>query len=177
MFSLKRRLDLGLQRGFSLIEVLIAIVILSFGLLGLAALQAKVHGAGMEAVQRSQALVILEDMVARINANHADAASYVKSGLGITAIEDCAGTAKRDLCEWSDILKAESNPGGLMGAQGCIEQVRAGPPLTLRVTVAWQGLVPTAVPSLGCGAKDYGSDDSLRRVASTLVTIADLSAL
>ena len=67
--------------------------------------------------------------------------------------------------------------GGPIGAQGCIEELAAGPPRVLRVTVAWQGLVPTAAPSLGCGAGDYGSDDSLRRVVSTLVTIANLTRL
>jgi type IV pilus assembly protein PilV len=180
------------QMGFSLIEILITVVILSFGLLGLAALQAKVHGAGLESVQRSQALVILQDMVGRINANRSTAASYVKSPLGQTdaeALDDCpspvatpADVALCDLSEWSEILKGasvvqnEANKGGLIGAQGCIEEVSAGPPRTLRVTVAWQGLVPTGAPALPCGQGDFG-DESLRRVVSTLVTIADLGAL
>ena len=136
------------------------------------------HGAGVESVQRSQALVILEDMVARINANHADAASYVKSGLGITAIEDCAGIAKRDLCEWSDILKAESAKP--KWAHRCPGLHRAGDGRAAAHAARYgrvAGVVPTADPSLGCGANDYGSDDSLRRVVSALVTIGDLSAL
>lgn len=175
----------NVDKGFSLIEVLITIVVLAFGLLGLAALQAKVHGAGIESVQRSQALVILQDMVARINANRADAASYIASDIGITDIEGCADPADaavRDLCEWSEtlkgasVVKGETNLGGLIGAQGCIAQVVAGPPQTLRVSVAWQGLVATAAPSVLCGQNDYG-DENLRRVVSTLVTIADLAGL
>ena len=45
------------QRGVSLVEVLITLLILAFGLLGVAGLQAKMSLAEMESYQRSQAIL------------------------------------------------------------------------------------------------------------------------
>ena len=57
------------QRGASMIEVLVTIVILSFGLLSLAGVQARLQKTGLEAYQRSQAMLLLEDMAQRITVN------------------------------------------------------------------------------------------------------------
>jgi type IV pilus modification protein PilV len=65
------------QAGTSLIEVLVTIVILAIGLLGLAGLQSRLQVSEMESYQRAQALVLLNDMVGRIEANRTNAASYV----------------------------------------------------------------------------------------------------
>jgi type IV pilus assembly protein PilV len=65
------------QRGTTLLEVLITIVILAIGLLGLAGLQARLQSSEMEAYQRSQALILLNDMASRIATNRANAANYV----------------------------------------------------------------------------------------------------
>ena len=56
------------QGGATMIEVLITIVILAFGLLGLVGLQAKVQLAEVESYQRAQAVVLLNDMADRLNA-------------------------------------------------------------------------------------------------------------
>ncbi|MDP2155736.1 MAG: type IV pilus modification protein PilV, partial [Sulfuricella sp.] len=60
------------ERGFGMIEVLVSLFILLTGLLGLAGLLARSQQAEMESYQRAQALVLLQDMVARINANRKD---------------------------------------------------------------------------------------------------------
>jgi type IV pilus assembly protein PilV len=65
------------QRGTSMIEVLVTIVILTFGLLGLVGLQTKLQVSEMEAYQRAQALILLEDMANRIASNRNFAATYV----------------------------------------------------------------------------------------------------
>jgi type IV pilus assembly protein PilV len=57
------------QRGFTLIEILVTIVILVFGLLGIVGLQAKATNVEMEAYQRGQALSLLRDMQSRIAAS------------------------------------------------------------------------------------------------------------
>ena len=57
------------QHGLTMLEVLITIIIVSLGLLGLAGLQARVQVAELEAYQRTQAIVLLQEMVDRINAN------------------------------------------------------------------------------------------------------------
>jgi type IV pilus assembly protein PilV len=51
------------QRGFLLLEVLIAILILSFGLLGLVGLQANVVGNSITAEDRTQASLLANELV------------------------------------------------------------------------------------------------------------------
>ncbi len=174
------------QGGFLLIEVLVTIVILAFGILGLAGLQTRMQAAEVESYQRSQALIILDDMIARINANRANAASYVTAspaGTGDTQPADCTTLAfgeARDLCEWSHELKGVgeqaggSNAGAMLGGRGCIEQIAGASPPAFRVTVAWQGLQSTVAPSLSCGAASYG-DDSYRRAIAKTVAIGSLA--
>ncbi len=57
------------QSGFSLIEVLIALLVLAVGLLGLSALQAQGLRGGTSAHQRSQAVVLAYDMMERMRSN------------------------------------------------------------------------------------------------------------
>ena len=57
-------------RGFTLLEVLIALLVLSVGLLGLASLQTRGLAAGHNAYLRSQAVLLARDMAERIRANN-----------------------------------------------------------------------------------------------------------
>lgn len=57
------------QRGFTLIEVLVAVVILAIGLLGLAALQNSGLQGSQEAYLRSQATLLASDLSDRMRAN------------------------------------------------------------------------------------------------------------
>jgi len=170
--------------GVTLIEVLVSVVILSFGLLGLANLQSKLHVAEVEAFQRTQAILALSDISERISANRAQAASYVSAGLigsGDSRPASCAGLATgpaRDLCEWSNTLKGSAEGAtNAFGARGCITQVQApvtAPPCkpgVYAVTVTWQGMVKSSTPALSCAAGGYGSDDGYRRAISAQVTV------
>jgi len=65
-----------LKRGFTMIEVLVTLVILLFGLLGIAGLMAKGQRAAFEAFQRQQALSLAGDMAERILGNRLQAANY-----------------------------------------------------------------------------------------------------
>jgi type IV pilus assembly protein PilV len=181
------------QRGVTLLEVLVTIVILAFGLLGLAGLQMKIQTAQTESYQRAQAIVLLSDMLERINANRANAASYVTGtasplGVGDTQPTSCTTLAMgsaRDQCEWSNALKGAAeqkgsqNLGAMMGGRGCIEQLQAANPATgvctpgeYRVTVIWQGLNQTVAPALACGnTLSYGAP-ALRRAVSANITAA-----
>ena len=58
-----------LSRGFTLIEVLVTLVILTFGLLGIAGLMAKGQRIAFEAYQRQQAVALATDMAERIRGN------------------------------------------------------------------------------------------------------------
>ncbi len=57
------------SKGFSLLEVLIAVVILSVGLLALASLQTRGLASGHNAYLRSQAVLLAQDLAERIRAN------------------------------------------------------------------------------------------------------------
>jgi type IV pilus assembly protein PilV len=172
-----------------MIEVLVTIVILAFGLLGLAALQAKIQAAESESYQRAQALLLLQDMADRISANRKNVASYVTGaaiGTGDSQPATCTSltdTASIDICEWSNELKgaaerqSSSSVGAMTGAIGCIaaDSTSTSPPV-YRISVAWQGMTALKAPTVSCGQGQFGSDDGYRRAMSTLVTIADLTA-
>jgi len=58
------------QTGFTLLEVLVAVVVLSIGLLGLAGLQASGLAQNNTAYQRTQATLLAYDMLDRMRANY-----------------------------------------------------------------------------------------------------------
>jgi type IV pilus assembly protein PilV len=173
--------------GISLIEVLVSIVVVSFGLLGLAGLQGRATSAELESYQRGQALILLHDMVNRIENNPAGAKRYLTEGkaLGTGAVDDDCSTltdrADIDICEWSTLLKGASEQigsrslGAMINARGCIDAT--GTAREYRVAVVWQGMGQTAAPtSTDCGANLYDSEASRRAVTST-VLIPDLAGL
>jgi len=67
------------QGGFTLIEVLSAIVILSIGLLGIAGLQAVAKKANADAIQRTTATMLANDIIERMRANKGQADLYLIS--------------------------------------------------------------------------------------------------
>ena len=57
------------MRGVGLIEVLVALLVLSVGLLGIVGMQITAKKANYEAVQRTTASHLAQDLIARIRAN------------------------------------------------------------------------------------------------------------
>ncbi|MBP6405886.1 MAG: type IV pilus modification protein PilV [Proteobacteria bacterium] len=180
------------QAGVGLIEILVSVLITSFGLLALAGLQSRMGQAQFESYQRAQALTLLADLTQRMQANPASVASYVTAspaGTGDAAPASCASLTtvpERDLCEWSNALKGASetstsggtttNVGAMIGARGCVEEIQAADltagicrPAIYRVTVAWQGMLATVAPGVTCGQGLYGTDDGLRKAISAPV--------
>lgn len=158
--------------GFTMIEVLVALVIMLVALLGLIGLQARVQQAQLESYQREQALILLNDMVDRINANRKAATCYALTtglgapyyGIGSSALSACSGvanasaqaTATTDITEWDTLLKGAAellgttNTGAIRDARGCVASVvNADNSLTFTTAVAWQGMMPTTVPATG----------------------------
>lgn len=181
------------DRGTSMVEVLVTLVILAFGLLGVAGLQTKIGVAEMESYQRAQALVALSQMAERLSANSTQAPNYVANAVGTGDAQpaDCTTVApgpNRDLCQWSNTLKGTTetsgvtNTGGLTGGRGCITQVQPQVPALgvcsagiYQISVAWQGMAPTATPALACAAGLYGANDAYRRVIATTVSVPTTS--
>ena len=71
-----------IQSGVAMIELLLAVFVILIGLLGMSALQVKVANANVESYQRAQALVLLEGMVERFNANRKLQTCLAISGAG-----------------------------------------------------------------------------------------------
>lgn len=179
------------QRGTSLIEVLVTMLIVSFGLLGLVGLQSRMQLSEMESYQRSQALVLLNDMASRITVSRGVAADYVTgtaNPLGGTACPTSTATRPEiDALEWCNALKGAAevtsggnNAGAMIGARGCVESL---PDNEYMITVAWQGLSAVSAPpaSVACGTGAYDgaagstcTGDRCRRVVTTIVRIATL---
>jgi type IV pilus assembly protein PilV len=136
----------------------------------------------MEAYQRSQALVLVQDMADRIAANKGDAGSYVADDMGLTVVTPCPTTsaAATDKCEWANKLAgaAEITAGGtkvgaMLGARGCVTTPSTN---VYMVTIAWQGMsrAGSSTPGATCGASAYGTGQ--RRTVSTIVRVPLLGA-
>jgi type IV pilus assembly protein PilV len=104
------------QHGFSLIEVLIALAVLSIGLLGLAALQTASLRVGHDSYQRTQATLLAYDMADRMRANRAGvtAGNYITVG----ANKDCtqqvcnaSELAAYDITSWNTALSEKLSQG------------------------------------------------------------------
>jgi type IV pilus assembly protein PilV len=180
------------QHGATLIEILVTIVIVAFGLLGLAGLQVKMQASETEAYQRSQALMLLNDMANRIANNRLKTASYVGQSIAPdTTCSDYSGStqADTDLKEWCNALQGVSeklteggstiNTGAMINGRGCITSAADG---DVVVTVVWQGLTPVSAPpsSVTCGSGQYNHgtvcvSELCRRFLTTVVRIGTLT--
>jgi type IV pilus assembly protein PilV len=128
------------QQGFTLLEVLIALLVLSIGLLGLAALQTIGLRSNEMASMRTTSTMLAYDISDRMRANGQgilDGDYVINSGPITGTPSDCTATdcttaqmALFDLNQWKNAVAAL--PGGLAD----ITQV-AGPPLTHTITVRW----------------------------------------
>ncbi len=106
------------QKGFTLVESMVSLVVLSVGMIGIAALYAQGLGAGRSALYRTQAVNLVADMADRIRANRLALATYAgpannngcdPSGGGV----DCtpAEMAGHDLFLWEQQVQAQLPDG------------------------------------------------------------------
>lgn len=104
---------IGLQRyqsGLGMIEVLVAVVILSVGLLGMAALQVTSTKMTAQSQYKTQAILLAQDIVERIRANSDNANNY---GVNMDGSERCesdfapggGSVASKDRAEWVNSVR------------------------------------------------------------------------
>lgn len=184
---------LNRARGVGLIEVLIAVLVLSVGLLGMVALQVTAKRNSYEATQRSIATGLARDILERIRSNPGEVGSYAATvgGGSITSVpascntSSCStsGLASRDLYEWEQLLDgasekitidgSESNAGGLVDPRACITN-SAG---TVTVAIAWKGVTEFSNPTASnCGETSglYGSGNKQRRLLVIKTYVSDI---
>ncbi|MBF0192448.1 MAG: type IV pilus modification protein PilV [Magnetococcales bacterium] len=135
-------------RGFSLLEILITLLIVSVGLLGLASLLSRMQVAELEAYQRTQALIVLSDISERLNVQRATLSCFAFTtdtaqgtpfigtpGTGWTLPTGCAASTAilntrtdETLSQLNDQLQglaevktgSASGSGAMIGARACI---------------------------------------------------------
>jgi len=178
--------------GMTLIEVLIAFVVLSIGLLGIITLMTVSKGSHHQAVQRDRAVSLADAIVERIRINPAGVTSYHTGlsprGANLEASEpspNCrsaactpAQLAAHDLWAWERALGGlgvrsdDDDPeGGLINPRGCIQFTPVGTRVNtgeLNVIIQWRGTLESvdavADGEPVCGGEPAGTDRYRRQV-------------
>lgn len=188
------------QRGFSMIEALIAFAILSVGLLGIVRLQGVAKTSQHAAIEHTRAVTYADAIVERIRINPAGIGVYdlglatpvggasrgVNEPVPNCKLATCTPDqlATHDLWAWEQALNGASatadgeNTAGLIQPQGCIEftpspgRTRTG---LLTVIIQWRGLHESFDAVQGgedaCGGEDAGTDNYRRQVVSNTFVI------
>lgn len=131
------------QRGFTLIEVLVAVIVLSIGLLGLAGLQATGLRYNHSAYLRSQASQLAYDIADRMRANRDEAmAGSYDTTFGATPTAG-SSLSSQDLVEWKRLL-GELLPEGA----GSINTVPSGNQAILTIRIRWDDSHGQETPEL-----------------------------
>jgi type IV pilus assembly protein PilV len=191
--------------GFALVESMVTVVVVAFGLLGVAGLVSRSFVTEVEAMQRAQAAMLIQDMVTRIEGNRANAAAYVTGHTGITgyvsttvagvttysfaSCDPAAPMVDRDRCAWGQLLAGgneridNANTGVLVGAIGCVHEMDVFNSI-YAVTIAWQGASAGAAPPPAENdgvfpptgcGRDQFGIESQRRLMTTLLRIGTLN--
>ncbi len=90
------------QHGATLVEILVAVVILSFGLLGIAAMQTRALQGNQSSLQRSQAIIVNNSLLDAMRIDRANVTSSkyeIASVCGASGVSD-PGLAGANLRDW-----------------------------------------------------------------------------
>ena len=175
------------QTGFSLLEMLVALIVFSIGLLAVAGLQTVSKQANFESLQRTTAAQVahglLEDM--RMNGDalnvYRTAAALGNGSRGAEPAPNCREgaectanqKAQYDLWFWEQAIDGNLETSGGAGTGGlvlptlCINGPAVGGPGIYRVTIVWRGTASiTNSVNNPCGAAsgNYGNSNEFRRI-------------
>ena len=133
--------------GFSLVEVLIALIVMSVGVLGIAGLYVQSMQAGRSSMLRHHAVNLAGDIADRIRANPTGGAAYTAAaGANNNCVAqnvDCtiAEMAANDIFLWQQQANDFLPPMG-DGSQQVIVAFNAGTPPSYQITVRWDEPTP-----------------------------------
>jgi type IV pilus assembly protein PilV len=134
----------GREAGFTMIEVMVALVVLAVGLLGIAALLLKSLQSGRTATYRTQAVNLAADLADRIRSNRTAQAGYGTLFADAPAVVGACDTtggcsdadlAATDLARWKETI-ADLLPEG-QGQVVVQLPAAAGEPATYLVSIQW----------------------------------------
>jgi type IV pilus assembly protein PilV len=123
-------------RGVTLVEVLVALLILSVGLLGIAGLYVENLRTGRTGALRTQAATLAADMAERIRTNRTGAAAFVRvTGQRCTEL---AGSASIDEVAANEVACWQEDVANLLpNGTGIVARDTTTVPATYTVTVSW----------------------------------------
>lgn len=137
------------EAGFSLLEVMIALIVLAVGLLGLAAMQSFSLRYNNQSYQRSQATAAISDIVDRMRANPAGVRSGAYTlpttntppaaaiNCNATACLTASSVANFDMNQWVTFITQPQVLGPTATAE-ILSTVAADPVYRYQITVNWQ---------------------------------------
>lgn len=192
---MKARNPCAAQSGFSMVEVLVALIVVSIGLLGIAKMQALALASTGTAKMRSLAAIQASSLASTMYADHsywgnlavATLNVSVASSGAITSAQDatlnstkaarptpCTSTATpcsaaaiaaQDLGEWADSLIAVL-PNGT-AAIACAQAVVNATPATCKITLTWTENVVTSDVGSNAAATQTQNANALQAVTQS----------
>ncbi len=172
------------QKGMTFIEVLIALVIMVTGILGAVAMQATAKQSSFDAMQRSLASSLAQDILERMRSNSSAnlngyAGTYGANDPGAAPAPACNTTGTlctpaqlmaTDIHQWTQSLRGGdvtldgNNVGGLIDGRGCITEANN----VVTITITWQSRAET----VDGGGGACGTSNSKRRQVSINAFVA-----
>ena len=138
------------NKGFSLVEVLIALIVMSVGMLGIAGLYVQSMQAGRTSMLRHHAVTLAGDIADRIRANPTAGAAYAAAAGAdnncVAQNNDCnvAEMAANDIFLWQAQAREFLPPMG-DGSQQVQVAFAAGNPPSYQITIRWDEPTPDNV--------------------------------
>jgi type IV pilus assembly protein PilV len=158
------------QQGVTLIEVLITIVLMAFGLLGVVLMQTISLKSNHESSQRTSANYLAEDIISRIRSaplanisTYDDGSTHISNPTACTQADECdlLNKISHDLLEWRALLASASN---LVNASGCIQITNN----QIQVIISWDGIGKSKASSMtSCGT----GNSAFKRRSLTIFTL------
>lgn len=183
--------------GFSMIEILVSVLVISVGFLNIISLQTVAKKSNFESLQRTSAVILARDITEKMRANPVVLGSYLVAGIGAGSLsqpsQTCIFTSKcnsiqlaaYDLWLWEqamdgasesrDIDNVTTNTGGLANPTGCVTGPASGGAGVYTITMVWRGLNELANVSsdtCGTGSGTYGNDEEFRRLLTFNIFIS-----
>ena len=176
------------QRGFSLLELLVSLLVFSVGLLAIIGLQTVSKQANFESIQRTTASQIAYGFLEDMRTNGDAVAVYLAAGemgrgsRGTEPAPNCVAGAEcnafekaaHDIWFWEQALDGnlETNAGigtgGLVLPTMCITGPVGGTAGIYQVTIAWRGTASinnNVANTCGAASGIYGDGNEFRRIA------------
>lgn len=186
-------------RGFSMIEILVALLLISVGFMNIAGLQTAAKKANYASLQRTTAAILMRDVAEKMRANPVALSAYITATDGVgggtltqpgttcisTATCNPLQLAAYDMWLWEQAIDGANesrtinsnvtNTGGLVNPTGCVTGPAGGLAGVYTITLVWRGLNElnnVSTDTCGTAAGKYGDNEEFRRILSVRTYIS-----